>query len=97
MSHVAFNIGDRWKIITRATNKKHAQCSCPKAQRRATKEYYPPHLTGHGSRGLGPLDMMLFGIDCPLFGAFSKRNTCSNPQKRASVLVTVESYNIRIK
>ena len=60
MSHVAFNIGDRWKIITRATNKKHAQCSCPKAQRRATKEYYPPHLTGHGSRGVGPLDMVLF-------------------------------------
>ena len=62
MSHVAFNIGDRWKIITRATNKKHAQCSCPKAQRRATKEYYPPHLTGHGSRGVGPLDMVLFGL-----------------------------------
>ena len=61
-SEFALNIGDRWKIITRATNKKHAQCSCPKAQRRATKEYYPPHLTGHGSRGVGPLDMVLFGV-----------------------------------
>ena len=33
------------------------------AQRRATKEYYPPHLTGHGSRGLGLLDMIFFDLD----------------------------------
>ena len=75
MSHVAFNIGDRWKIITRATNKKHAQCSCPKAQRRATKEYYPPHLTGHGSRGVGPLDMVLFVLVIH-YSSVDKRSGC---------------------
>ena len=33
-----------------------------KAQRRATKEYYPPHLTGHGSRGLMALALVLFDL-----------------------------------
>ena len=33
------------------------------AQRRAMKEYYPPHLTGHGSRGLGLLDMIFFALE----------------------------------
>ena len=33
------------------------------AHRRAMKEYYPPHLTGPGSRGVGPLDIMLFELD----------------------------------
>ena len=32
-----------------------------KAQPRATKEYYPPHLTGRGSRGLMALAFELFG------------------------------------
>ena len=31
-----------------------------KAQPRATKEYYPPHLTGRGSRGLMALAFELF-------------------------------------
>ena len=31
------------------------------AHRRAMKEYYPPHLTGPGSRGVGLLDMVFFG------------------------------------
>ena len=30
------------------------------AHRRAMKEYYPPHLTGPGSRGVGLLDMVFF-------------------------------------
>ena len=34
-----------------------------KAQPRATKEYYPPHLTGRGSRGLMALAFELFGHD----------------------------------
>ena len=34
-----------------------------KAQPRATKEYYPPHLTGRGSRGLMALAFELFVID----------------------------------
>ena len=33
-----------------------------KAQPRATKEYYPPHLTGRGSRGLMALAFELFGL-----------------------------------
>ena len=33
------------------------------AHRRAMKEYYPPHLTGPGSRGVGPLDIMLFALN----------------------------------
>ena len=33
------------------------------AHRRAMKEYYPPHLTGPGSRGVGLLDMVFFGSD----------------------------------
>ena len=32
------------------------------AHRRAMKEYYPPHLTGPGSRGVGLLDMVFFGL-----------------------------------
>ena len=34
-----------------------------KAQPRATKEYYPPHLTGRGSRGLMALAFELFAQD----------------------------------
>ena len=33
-----------------------------KAQPRATKEYYPPHLTGRGSRGLMALAFELFAL-----------------------------------
>ena len=33
------------------------------AHRRAMKEYYPPHLTGPGSRGVGLLDMVFFGYN----------------------------------
>ena len=33
-----------------------------KAQPRATKEYYPPHLTGRGSRGLMALAFVLFAL-----------------------------------
>ena len=33
------------------------------AHRRAMKEYYPPHLTGPGSRGVGLLDMVFFDLD----------------------------------
>ena len=33
------------------------------AHRRAMKEYYPPHLTGHGSRGVGLLDMVFFALN----------------------------------
>ena len=32
------------------------------AHRRAMKEYYPPHLTGPGSRGVGLLDMVFFEL-----------------------------------
>ena len=46
-----------------------------KAQRRATKKYYPPHLTGHGSRGLGLVDMIFFVLDIDLPRAKS-RNGC---------------------
>ena len=37
------------------------------------KEYYPPHLTGHGSRGLGALALVLFAQDehCKLRPAVS--------------------------
>ena len=38
------------------------------AHRRAMKEYYPPHLTGPGSRGVGLLDMVFFALGhSPLF------------------------------
>ena len=33
------------------------------AHRRAMKEYYPPHLTGPGSRGVGLLDMVFFDLE----------------------------------
>ena len=36
------------------------------AHRRAMKEYYPPHLTGPGSRGVGLLDMVFFGQAFPI-------------------------------
>ena len=32
------------------------------AHRRAMKEYYPPHLTGHESRGLMALAFVLFAL-----------------------------------
>ena len=46
------------RIITKNMRNAHVE-----AQRRATKEYYPPHLTGHGSRGVGLLDMVFFGLE----------------------------------
>ena len=45
------------RIITKNMRNAHVE-----AQRRATKEYYPPHLTGHGSRGLMALAFVLFGL-----------------------------------
>ena len=48
-----------------------------KAQPRATKEYYPPHLTGRGSRGLMALAFELFGLDV-LFGFVQVRFPIAN-------------------
>ena len=42
------------------------------AHRRAMKEYYPPHLTGPGSRGVGLLDMVFFGLAPTLFMYFTE-------------------------
>ena len=42
------------------------------AHRRAMKEYYPPHLTGPGSRGVGLLDMVFFAQGDRLFKFFEK-------------------------
>ena len=60
--YVAFRVQNWWPI-TRALLQKTCSILMSKAQRRATKEYYPPHLTGHGSRGLGLLDIIFFGHD----------------------------------
>ena len=54
------------RIITKNMRNAHVE-----AQRRATKEYYPPHLTGHGSRGLMALAFVLFGLGVSLLKTFN--------------------------
>ena len=43
-----------------------------KAQPRATKEYYPPHLTGRGSRGLMALAFELFALSEQFSSVFTE-------------------------
>ena len=76
------------RIITKNMRNAHVE-----AQRRATKEYYPPHLTGHGSRGVGPLDMVLFALGLLLKYASIIYNT-SPPRKLVMIFRTTLYFKI---
>lgn len=59
------------------------------AHRRAMKEYYPPHLTGPGSRGVGLLDMVFFGPT-------TNQKHCTQNTKHCSLKNTLTDSHVHI-